>query len=224
MSAFFLVTITLAWQSTRLRQRPTHHLAISINDDTIYFRGKVVCGGEVGDAMAQRLKRSDGFAELLALFDVCDGVVQRALADAQADCSAKQPLAVETGHDLREPSPDLGNDVLGGNEAVGEEDVVDLATAQRRDAACFNAFGIAGYFEDGQTRMRFFVAAGSRDQYDSPRPVCIRAPRLLAVEHVAIGNRLGPRKPASTRIEPSPVVNPQRLGRLRLAQLQGARP
>jgi hypothetical protein len=38
-------------------------------------------GGEVGDAMAQRLERSDRFAELLALLDVCDGVVECALAD-----------------------------------------------------------------------------------------------------------------------------------------------
>ena len=142
--------------------------------------------------MAQRLERADGFPELLALLDVCDGVVQRPLADAEADRCAEQTLAVQAGHDLREPTPDLANDVLGGHEAVGEEDVVDLATSQRRDAASLNAFGIAGYLEDGQTHMRFLVAAGSRDQQDSPSSVCIRAPRLLAVEYIAIRNRLRP--------------------------------
>src|SRR5262249_39403568 len=85
-------------------------------------------GGEIGDAMAQRLKCSDWFAELLAFLDVCDGVVKGALADAKADRRTEQPLAVETGHDLREPSPDLANDALGGYEAVGEEDVVYLTT------------------------------------------------------------------------------------------------
>ena len=40
--------------------------------------------------------------------------------------------------------------------------------------------------------MRFLVAAASRDQQDSSRPVCIRAPRLLTVEYVAIRNRVRP--------------------------------
>jgi len=86
----------------------------------------------------------DGFSELLALLHVCNRVVECALADAQADRRAKQSLAIEAGHNLREPTPDLANDVLGGNEAVGKEDIVDFASAQCRDAAGFNAFGIAG--------------------------------------------------------------------------------
>jgi hypothetical protein len=96
---------------------------------------------------------------------------------ATAAPSSRSPS--RPGHDLGEPAPQFADDVLDGHEAIREIDVVDLATAQRRNALGFNTSGVARYFEDGQTGLGLAVAVGAGDQQDPRRSVRIRAPRLL---------------------------------------------
>ena len=83
--------------------------------------------------MLERLEGADRAAELLALLDVEEGVVEGALGDAEHRRGEDQALDVEARHQLRPALVDLAEDGVRRSGAVGEVEVVGLAAAHRLD-------------------------------------------------------------------------------------------
>ena len=83
-------------------------------------------GGQVGEAVLERLEGADRAAELLALLDVGEGVVEGALGDAEHRRGEDQPLDVEAGHQLGPALVDLAEHGVGRRLDVGQVERVGL--------------------------------------------------------------------------------------------------
>ena len=75
--------------------------------------------------MTDGLKCADRLAELFAGAHVSDGVLQRAARRTQRHRRDDEPFDIEPAHQPVPGIADPADHVVGGNDDVGEEDVVD---------------------------------------------------------------------------------------------------
>ena len=94
-------------------QHPVGVLVGEGGDPAGHQAGRLEVGRHVGDAVLERLEGADRAAELLALLDVDDQVVEDALGDAEHRRGEDQALDVEAGHQLRPGLVDLAEHGVG---------------------------------------------------------------------------------------------------------------
>ncbi len=142
--------------------------------------------------MLEHLEGADRAPELLALLDVVEDVVERPLGDPERRRREDQPLDVEPGHQLHPAAAGLAEDAVGGDPAVGQEDVVDLLAAERLDAADLDPLGVGRDRDHRQPVVLGAAAVGAGDDEDVVGEVGGADPGLLAVQHVVavVGDRL----------------------------------
>ena len=142
--------------------------------------------------MRERLEAPDRTPELLALADVREHVVKRALGHAQRLGGDDQPLVVQPRHQLC-PRPTLApHEPVRGHIAVREVHVVDLASAHRLDPSDFHAVHARGHGDHRQAGVLIGrIPRSPAHQQHVIGHVGAGDPRLLAVDHVTAINGIG---------------------------------
>ncbi len=148
-------------------------------------------GGEIGEAVLEGLEGADRAAELLALLDVGEGVVEGALGDAEHRRGEDQPLGVEAGHELGPALVNLAEDGVGRRLDVVEVEGVGLTAAHRLDRDYLHPLDLARHPDHRQALVLVLGLGRSADDEHVVGDAGVGDEDLLAVEDVATVDALG---------------------------------
>ena len=174
-----------------LGEHPLGVLVGQRRDPAGHQPGRLEVGGEVGEAVLERLEGADRPAELLALLGVGEGVVEGALGDAEHRRGEDQALDVEAGHQLGPALVDLAEHRLGRGLDVVEVERVGLAAAHRLDRDDFHPVDLARDPDHRQALVLGLALGRAADDEDVVGDVGVGDEDLLAVDDEAAVDALG---------------------------------